>query len=112
MATTRQEKNERKAKILPFVAITMTVMAMSEITKITVFINLVYSAFLWAILWFLYVFVRDLIIGFSWKKPEFPLPQYEEEDREIARLNEDEWSDLGSMSNIENPISVFFTHKW
>jgi len=70
--------------------------------------NLVYSAFLWAVLWFLYVFVRDLDIALGWKKPGFPLPQYEREDMEMDRTREEIWNDLTHPDNIDNPASVNF----
>ena len=100
---TKQEKIERKAKILLLIIITVAVMATNEITKITVINNLVYSVFLWAVLWFLYVFVRDLDIALGWKKPGFPLPQYEQEDMEIAKAYEEDGGLSLDLSNSMNP---------
>ncbi len=104
---TKQEKFERKAKILLFIIITVIVMATKDITKVTVINNLVYSAFLWAVLWFLYVFVRDLDIALGWKKPTFPLPQYEREDMEIAKAYEEDTSltlDVSGLADAANPF--------
>ncbi|MBK6616900.1 MAG: hypothetical protein IPG31_00475 [Nitrosomonas sp.] len=100
---TRQEKFERKAKILLFVVITVIVMATKEITKVTVINNLVYSVFLWALLWLLYVVVRDTAIIIGWKKPAFPLPQYEQEDMGIAKAYEEDGGLSLDLSNSMNP---------
>ncbi|HNO75907.1 MAG TPA: hypothetical protein PKG49_09930 [Nitrosomonas mobilis] len=95
---TKQERFERRAKILLFIGITVTVMATGEITILSVIDNLFYSAFLWAVLWFMYVFIKDAAIAFGWKKANFPLPQYAQEDAEMDRIRE-EMTDINNLSN-------------
>ncbi|MEY3123068.1 hypothetical protein [Nitrosomonas mobilis] len=103
---TKQERFERRAKILLFIGITVTVMATGKITILSVINNLFYSAFLWAVLWFMYVFFRDLSIALGWKKPEFELPQHPREDAEMDIKREE--MDRDWDINPANPASPIY----
>ncbi|SEJ01424.1 hypothetical protein [Nitrosomonas eutropha] len=47
------------------------------------------SGVIWAVIWFMYMFVRDTIIAARWKKPNFPLPQYIQEDAKLEKMREE-----------------------
>lgn len=78
------EKIEKVAKVSLYISIfSLEILNVEKIDFGTVMESLVHSGILWGILWFLYVFVRDAVIAYGWKKPKFPLPQYEREDMEM-----------------------------
>jgi len=68
------------------------------------------SGVIWAVIWFMYVFVRDTIIAARWKKLNLPLPQYIQEDAELEKMREemrDEWH-----KNPSNPASSIYSDWW
>lgn len=101
---TLKGKIESVAKVLLYLSIASSILLNADMLDagMTAF-YLGLSAVFWAVLWFLYMFVRDAILAFGWKKPAFPLPQYVEEDAEIERMSEEmdaDWSnDPGDPSS-------------
>jgi len=81
---------EQVSSVLLFLAISAFIFlkADSPDTETTVY-YLIGVVILWAVPCFLYVFIRDAVIALRWKKPTFPLPQYEKEDAEMGRLREE-----------------------
>lgn len=75
--------------LLLFLAISAFIFlkADSPDTETTVY-YLAVAVILWAVLCFLYVFIRDAVIALRWKKPAFPLSQYEKEDVEIDCISD------------------------
>lgn len=68
------------------------------------------AGILWTVACFLYVFIRDAITALRWKKPAFPLLQYEKEDAELERLREEmreSWN-----NNPSNPASPIYSDWW
>lgn len=86
---TMKRKIEPVAKVLLYLVIaTYIILNADTVDAGMVAFYLGLSAVIWAVLWFLFVFVRDAIIAFGWKKPEFSLPQHEREDVEMDRAEE------------------------
>lgn len=102
---------EQVSSVLLFLAISAFIFlkADSPDTETTVY-YLAGAVILWAVPCFLYVFIRDAVIALRWKKPAFPLPQYEKEDAEMEGMRE-EMRD-GWNNNPSNPASPIYSDWW
>ena len=107
---TMKRKIELVAKVLLYLGIASYIILNADTVDagmVAFYLGL--SAVIWAVLWFLYVFVRDAIIALGWKRPDFPLPQYAHEDAEIEMASKnyiDSSNDSGDPSSpiyFENP---------
>lgn len=106
---TTKRKIEPVAKVLLYLGIASYIILNADTVDagIVVF-YLGLSAVIWAVLWFLYVFVRDAIIALGWKKPEYSLPQYEREDVEMHRVEEINDGLSLSLSDTTDPHDPSF----
>lgn len=106
---TMKRKIETVAKVLLYLAIASYIILNADtIDAGMAAFYLGLTAVIWAVLWFLYVFVRDAIIALGWKKPEFSLPQHEREDVEMARAEKINDSLSLNLSDTTDPHDPSF----
>lgn len=85
-----KNRREGAAKLLLYLVITTFIFFHAEKMDVMTAISyLVVSAAIWAVVWFIYVFVRDVVIAVSLKKPTFQLPKHIQEDAELEELREE-----------------------
>lgn len=94
-----KNRREGAAKLLLYLVITTFIFFHAEkMDVMTAIFYLGVSAAIWAVVWFIYVFVRDIVIAVFWKKPAFQLPQDIQDDVE----SETDWSN--DPSDPSSPI--------
>jgi len=106
---TMKRKIETVAKVLLYLVIASYIILNADTVDtgmVAFYLGL--STVIWAVLWFLFVFVRDAIIALGWKRPEFSLPQHEREDVEMDKVRKEIWNDLTDVRNVDNPASINF----
>jgi|GEM_PF-4627499 len=83
-------KIERIVQALLFLAIFALIFMRADVPDMETFgYYLAGSVVLWAVIWFIYVLIRDAIIALRWKKPIFTLPQHEKESAVTEKLREE-----------------------
>lgn len=102
-----KNRREDAAKLLLYLVITTFIFFHAEKMDVMTAISyLVVSAAIWAVIWFIYVFVRDAVIAVFWKKPIFPSSQYDQGDikRRGLKNDSDDFSvSLSNASDINDP---------
>lgn len=92
-----KNRGEGAAKLLLYLTITTFIFLHADkMDGGTAIFYLGVSGAIWAVVWFIYVFVKDAVTAARWKKPAFPLPQHVQEDADL----EIDWSnDPGDPSS-------------